>query len=63
MPSHNHIRINTLIFWPQIGLYICKPYNMKALLLDLIASLTPKEKMPALVPVRVVKRVHPDQHR
>ena len=60
---YNTNRINSLIFWPQIGLYIFKPCNMKTLLLDLIASLTPKEKIPVLIPIRVVKRVHPDQHR
>ncbi len=39
---------------------------MKTILADLVAALIPtfsKEKMPALIPVRVVTKVHPDQHR
>ena len=39
---------------------------MTTILVNLIASLIPafsKEKMPALIPVRVVTKVHPDQHR
>ena len=38
---------------------------MKTLLINLIATLIPtfsKEKMPALIPVRVVTKVFPDQH-
>jgi len=50
---------------------IHKPLEMtymlvcKTLLINLIASLTPafsKEKMPALIPVRVVTKVFPGQH-
>jgi hypothetical protein len=36
-------------------------------LIDLIKALTLstffQEKMPALIPVRVITKVHPDQHR
>ena len=38
---------------------------MKTILTNLIATLIPafsKEKMPALIPVRVVTKVFPDQH-
>jgi hypothetical protein len=39
---------------------------MNSLLANLIAALIPtysKERMPALIPVRVVTKVFPDQHK
>jgi hypothetical protein len=38
--------------------------NLTNYLIDVLSTLTfSKEKMPALIPVRVITKVHPDQHR
>jgi hypothetical protein len=60
-PAHNQ----PIIFWQQIGLYIPKPHGMKTLINQITILLTPafsKEKMPALIPIRVVTRVS-NHHR
>jgi|GEM_PF-1542804 len=57
-----------LNFWPQNGLYIIKHVRMKtilALIETFIHKLTNSEtnqKMPALIPVRVITKVNRDHH-
>ena len=51
-------------FGSKLDYILAKPHSMKTLLINLIASFTPtfsKEKMPALIPIRVVTKVFPDQ--
>jgi hypothetical protein len=60
IPHSQHI-----IFWQQIGLLTTKPRTMKTLVNILETVLTAltfqKDKMPALIPVRVITKVHPAQ--
>ena len=54
-------------FWPQIRHYYYKSRTMKTMINFLNALVNTftfsKERMPALIPVRVVTKVRPDQHR
>ena len=66
MPLRKHYTINSLVFGSKLAYIYTNRNSMKTLLANLIAAFTPtfsREKMPALIPVRVVTKVYPDQNR
>jgi len=66
IPECKYHAINILIFGSKLAFIYTNRNSMKTFLANLIAAFTPtftREKMPALIPVRVVTKVHPDQNR